>query len=176
MNILICKSTDYRLQFENEKLISRCKEYPNKFIDKLLDANQLNFKTYDNYSIHVKGLVKIVRNVPFGTKLSIETFKKQRGQWLPTVYNIYRSDLCLAAFSSQEPWHVMSDNLPPEQKACPAKKNTILRVNSLSNIVIKDLPSKNLAGDYKITMTATSPTDPTDLLCGDIFATAIRMN
>ncbi|XP_075166892.1 uncharacterized protein LOC142239011 isoform X2 [Haematobia irritans] len=109
----------YLCEFLDPKVFAKCEEYPENFLDQFLNMSELSIQQTTEGDLLVNGSIFVTKTLPNDLPVVLETYKKERGTWQPTVFTSKRSSLCKATFDNTEVWASYWENTPKEQQSCP---------------------------------------------------------
>ncbi|KAM7356230.1 uncharacterized protein ACRADG_002034 [Cochliomyia hominivorax] len=104
---------------------------------------------------------------------TIQFYKKNRGEWVSTIYSFRIEDMCKRLFDPTEIWSPYLKFTEPSQHKCPFFKGQQLRFNDTSNLKIS-FPEPRLAGEYKI-QTIFTFTDLDEIFCCNVYFDLYRV-
>ncbi|XP_073847366.1 uncharacterized protein [Musca autumnalis] len=178
-NVLFCLSElargqfNYCVEFLEPEVFAACDDHPDYYLDKAVDMSTISIQHSSEGNLLVNGSVKMIKSFPADLPVKIETFKKERGEWQPTVFTSKRKDVCIAAFDDSELWAKYWENTPDEQKTCPLTEGQNLDLN-ISEEISFNLPTPNIEGEYKSRLELGTPSDDF-YLCTDVFIVMHRL-
>ncbi|XP_037931797.1 uncharacterized protein LOC119666586 [Teleopsis dalmanni] len=132
----------------------------------------------NNDTIHVKGKAKMTAELPKNTPIKVygQIYKKSRGQWVNTIYNFARPDLCTALFTPGEYWSKMVQQLSIKRRQCPFPKNYSLNFDLFTDLIANDIVDKNGSGEYKLNANFGYGTKEDEFICVNIIFYATRFD
>ncbi|KAM7355048.1 uncharacterized protein ACRADG_001276 [Cochliomyia hominivorax] len=140
-----------------------------------VDSSNVHFEFLDDGQVYAYGEIVIIKDVGQGKiPVSSQIYKKNRGDWVHTLYNAKRSDSCTALYNPEELWHAYVENIPVEQRICPFEKGMIFPINTTSEIKVPDLPDPRLEGEYKLQL-LLDLVDINEVACANILFNLYRI-
>ncbi|KAM7355047.1 uncharacterized protein ACRADG_001275 isoform 2-T2 [Cochliomyia hominivorax] len=168
-------SFKYGIDLVNEDVYSPCEMDNVYFTTEYVDPSNLTFEFIDDGTVHVTGNSVLIKDIGQAMNpVSLQIYKKDRDQWVNTIYNMKRNDVCTALFNPQELWHEYIRNIPKELRKCPMQKGLSLPFNVTSNVKYFDFPDPRLAGEYKAQI-IIDIVGINETLCVNIFLNAYRL-
>ncbi|XP_005187384.1 uncharacterized protein LOC101891662 [Musca domestica] len=147
-NVLVSGQFNYCIEFLEPMVFAKCDDQPDHFLYKAVDISDLSFQHSREGDLIVKGPIKFITTLPENLPVTIETYKKERGEWQPTLFTLKREDVCISLFDERELWSTYWENTPKEQKTCPFSKGQILDMDFSEQISL-NIPMPNVDGEYK---------------------------
>ncbi|XP_011183404.1 uncharacterized protein LOC105212813 [Zeugodacus cucurbitae] len=144
------EAVKYDFVVENEDVFTPCEDFPDKFIDTFFDISGLSFEREDDL-IKVTGDVKLIHEFDKAVPIQFDAqiYRRSRGEWVDTIYNIRRPDLCPSLYSENEMWYQFTKVVPEKERKCPPQPGFTLSFNSLFGLSY-DLQDRSAEGEYKV--------------------------
>ncbi|XP_054729586.1 uncharacterized protein LOC129238553 [Anastrepha obliqua] len=144
------EAVQYDIVVENEDVFTPCEGYPGDYIDKYFDISGLNFERQDDF-VKVTGDVKLIYEFQSSVPIQLdgEVYKRSRGEWVDTIYNIRRSNFCPALYDENELWYAITQVVPQKDRDCPPKPGLTISFDSLFGLSY-DLQDRTADGEYKL--------------------------
>ncbi|XP_037816260.1 uncharacterized protein LOC119606761 [Lucilia sericata] len=103
---------------------------------------------------------------------TLQAFKKQRGNWVSTVYNLGRPDACKHIFDHSEIWASVLDVIPEEDRKCPFYKGQKLHFEVVADMSVY-VPDPHGAGEYMLQL-KVEVKEHNETFCTNLFADFYR--
>ncbi|XP_018804826.1 PREDICTED: uncharacterized protein LOC108978820 [Bactrocera latifrons] len=148
--VVVVQAVKYDFVVENEDVFTPCEDFPDKFIDKFFDISGLSFEREADL-IKVTGDVKLIHEfdkaIPI--QLDAQIYKRSRGEWVDTIYNIRRPDFCPTLYSENELWFIFTKVVPEQDRKCPPQPGLTISFDSLFGLSY-DIYDRSAEGEYKL--------------------------
>ncbi|XP_067637302.1 uncharacterized protein [Eurosta solidaginis] len=165
------EAIQYDFVVENEEVFTPCDDFPDNYIDKYFDISDLSFVREDD-RVKVTGDMKLTHefqsDVPI--QLDAQVYKRSRGEWVDTIYNIRRNNFCPQLYNENELWYAITRVVPNEDRKCPPPPGFTLKFDSVFGLSY-DLQDRSADGDYKLTVKMGQGTD---IMCFEIEASVYK--
>ncbi|XP_036320145.1 uncharacterized protein LOC118734533 [Rhagoletis pomonella] len=165
------EAVNYDFVVENEEVFTPCEDYPENYIDTFFDISDLTFERQGDL-VKVTGDLKLTHqfNGDVPIQLDAQVYKKARGEWVDTIYNIRRSNFCPALYNENELWYTISNVVPAKDRGCPPKQGLTISFNSLFGLSY-DLQDRSADGEYKLQVKLGQGKD---IMCFEIEASVYK--
>ncbi|XP_004524122.1 uncharacterized protein LOC101451317 [Ceratitis capitata] len=144
------EAVKYDFVVDNEDVFTPCEDFPDNYIDKFFDISGLSFEREGDL-VKVVGDVKLVHefenDVPI--QLDAQVYRRSRGEWVDTIYNIRRPDFCPVLYNGNELWYKYTNVVPEADRKCPPQPGLTISFDSLFGLSY-DLQDRSADGDYKL--------------------------